>query len=103
MVIKRNGNEIHLTGEELFQAYQEQLFLFDRQNVYNEILTNCFPKTDEENTIIMEILRDDEAISSIACEVRKRHENEHQSYWTALNEAINEEIKHRTDGQKEEM
>lgn len=103
MVIKRNGAEILLTEEELFQAYQEQLSLFDRQNVYDEILTNRFPDTAEESYIIMELLRDEDAISSIACKARECHENEHQSYWTALDEAINETIKRKIDYLKGEM
>lgn len=103
MVIKRNGTEIQLTEEELFQAYQEQLLLFDEQNVYNEIMTNRFPDTAEEILVIMELLRDEDAISSIARKARECHENEHQSYWTALDDAINEMIEQKIDCQKEKM
>lgn len=86
MKITRNGQDIELTSDEVFQAYLEQESIFDRQNVENNLKEQLnglgrpclYPK----------LKKDDNFISTTAFELRHNQDNYNMDYPSALEEAF---------------
>lgn len=86
MKIIREGKEIELTREELFNAYLEQENLFDIQNIEDNM--ECYLDEDE-----FDILKDNkDFIKETANELRRNQDKYDMDYENAIREAF-EEIK----------
>lgn len=84
MKIIREGKEIELTREELFNAYLEQENLFDVQNVEDNM--ECYLDEDEFN-----ILKDNKVfIEETANELRRNQDKYDMDYENAIREAFEE-------------
>lgn len=96
MVIKRNGEEIQLTEEELYAAYLEQQHIFDKANVINELETTVDRGCEEEKAAEA-ILASDEKISFIARQVRRCHEHDGCSYEYAVESCVSDAVADECD------
>ncbi len=81
MTIKREGKEIELTSEELFNAYLEQEHLFDVQNIED----NMESYLEQEK---VDMLKDNkDFIEDAANELRRNQDKYDMDYESAIKQA----------------
>lgn len=82
MKIIRNGQEYELTSDELFQAYIEQEYLFDRENIVNN-MDWCLDEAE------FEVLKDNqEFIADATDKLRRNQDKYNMDYEYALSDAF---------------
>lgn len=82
MFIERNGMPIELTADELFKAYEEQEFLFDVQNIKENM--SCELDEDEYDALV----DNQEFIEAAAVELRCNQDKYGMDYSEALSDAF---------------
>lgn len=84
MIIIRDGKEIELTKEELFNAYIEQESIFDTQNIED----NMENYLDESEYDLLK--NNKEFIEEAASELRRNQDKYDMDYENAIREAFEE-------------
>ena len=97
MEIVRNGQKILLTEWELFQAYEEQKYLYLKESVL-ENMEDCLPKEMYSKLKANEDYKE----RSITL-FQKYYEDYHMEYDVALKEAIRDSAKKFLDAEKAEL
>lgn len=96
MIIVRDGKEIELTKDEIYQAYLEQESMFDLENIDLNMETHL---SKEE----YELLKDNkEFMEEAAYELRRNQDKYDMDYEFALKEAFDTVKNSFLDNEKEE-